>query len=159
MGLLYLAGVFKSGRQNRRYLWAEDGTGIKILRLMMSLFRFKFLVRCIRFEDAEYYDNYSLGGYITIEGNLEAFRVRPGFRQYIPNKVSKYGIKKYVLVHERTYYISNIEIYVGNQPEGPYKLSNLSHDVVINMVAPISRSGRNVTTDNWFTRYPLAMSE
>ncbi|XP_063222178.1 piggyBac transposable element-derived protein 4-like isoform X4 [Bacillus rossius redtenbacheri] len=182
MGLLYLAGVFKSGRQNLRDLWAEDGTGIQIFRLTMSLFRFKFLLQCLRFDDAgtreeraktdkiaairDFFEafvkncinNYSLGAYVTIDEKLEAFRGRASFRQYIPSKPSKYGIKIYALVDARMYYTNNLEIYVGNQPEGPYKLSNSPHDVVIRMVAPISGSGRNVTTDNWFTSYPLAIS-
>lgn len=52
IGLLYLAGVYRSNRLNLEELWASDGDGIEKFRLTMALRRFKFLVRCMRFDDA-----------------------------------------------------------------------------------------------------------
>ena len=43
IGLIYLAGVYKSGRQNLDYLWAQDGTGVDLFHTTTSLRRFKFL--------------------------------------------------------------------------------------------------------------------
>ncbi|CAB3223383.1 unnamed protein product [Arctia plantaginis] len=43
----------------------------------------------------------------------------------------------------------------GKQPDGPYIVSNKPFDVVNRLVLPISKTGRNVTFDNWFTSYEL----
>ena len=42
IGLLNMAGVFKSNRQNLDDLWANDETGMEIFRSTMSLQRFRF---------------------------------------------------------------------------------------------------------------------
>lgn len=90
---------------------------------------------------------------LTIDEELVAFRGRCKFRQYLPNKPAKYGIKIFALVDARTFYSLNLEVYAGEQPEGRYKVSNKPHDVVDRLVAPVSQSGRNITMDNWFTSY------
>ncbi|KAK9704463.1 Transposase IS4 [Popillia japonica] len=54
--------------------------------------------------------------YVTIDEKLETFRGRYSFRQYIPNKPAKYGIKIFAVVDARTFYVLNQEIYVGKQP-------------------------------------------
>lgn len=51
IGLLYMAGVFKSNRQNLDDLWANDETGMEIFRSTMSLQCFRFLLQCLRFDD------------------------------------------------------------------------------------------------------------
>ncbi|KAG8222276.1 hypothetical protein J437_LFUL014577 [Ladona fulva] len=51
IGLLYLAGVYKSSHLNVRDLWARDGTGLEIFYSTMSYNRFLFLMRCIRFDN------------------------------------------------------------------------------------------------------------
>ena len=47
--------------------------------------------------------NYSLGEFTTIDEMLVGFRGRCGFRQYIPSKPNKYGIKIYALVDAKMY--------------------------------------------------------
>lgn len=49
-----------------------------------------------------------------------------------------------------------MEMYVGKQPDGQYKISNTATDVVMRLVEPIKGSGRNITADNWFSTIPLA---
>lgn len=51
IGLLYIAGVYRSGRQNLKDLWASDGTGIDIFRLTMSQRRFHFIQSNLCFDD------------------------------------------------------------------------------------------------------------
>jgi hypothetical protein len=94
---------------------------------------------------------------VTMDEKLEKFRGNCPFRQHIASKPGKYGIKIYALVDSRIFYIQNLEIYAGKQPEGPYQLGNSPADVLERMISPISGSGRNVTVDNWFTSVPLAM--
>lgn len=47
-------------------------------------------------------------------------------------------------------------IYVGKQPEGPFKFGNSPLEITKRLCTPMYRTGRNVTMNNWYTTYPLA---
>ncbi|KAJ8948877.1 hypothetical protein NQ314_008338, partial [Rhamnusium bicolor] len=51
LGMLYLLGVCKSGRQNITDFWRTDGTGMDVIYCTMSYNRIRFLLRCLRFDD------------------------------------------------------------------------------------------------------------
>ncbi|XP_013006050.2 piggyBac transposable element-derived protein 4 isoform X2 [Cavia porcellus] len=181
IGLLYLAGLSHANRSNVKDLWRSDGCGLEVCRVTMTLRRFGFLQNCLRFDDKttrqerkrtdnlaairSLFENfvsncqavYTPSKYMTIDEQLAAFHGRCSFKQCLPNKPSKYGIKMYTLVDAKTYYTFNLEIYPGTQPPGPYSCSNKPNDVVNRLVAPISQSNRNVTFDSWFTSYPLML--
>ena len=59
------------------------------------------------------------------------------------------------MVDESNFYTSNMEVYVGVQPEGLYKISNKPGDVVERMCSDTSESGRNIAIDKWYTNYEL----
>lgn len=179
IGLLYLAGVFRGGHRNLKDFWTSDGLGIDVFKMTMSEKRFRFLLRCLRFDDrltreerraldklaairdlfSCFIENcrshYHLGQNVTIDEMLPAFRGRCAFRQYIPSKPNRYGIKIFCLCDAKLYYTSNMEIYCGQQPEGLFRQSNSSTDVVMRLSEPIFQSGRNITADNWFTNIEL----
>ncbi|XP_022183154.1 piggyBac transposable element-derived protein 4-like [Myzus persicae] len=143
----------------------------------MSYKRFLFLCRCLRFDDREtraerrvidklapirttfdlflknINQNYNLSEYTTIDEMLHPFRGRCQWIQYIPSKPAKYGIKMFALCDAKTFYTSKIEIYVGKQPPGTYEVSNSPIDIVKRLVTPIENSKRNLTTDNWYTKF------
>ncbi|XP_057662491.1 piggyBac transposable element-derived protein 4-like [Diorhabda carinulata] len=178
-GLLYLAGVFRGGHRNLKDFWASDGLGIDLFKIAMTEKRFRFLLRCLRFDDrstreerrefdklaavrnlfSNFIENfkkhYHLGQNVTIDEMLPAYRGRCTFRLYIPSKPNKYGIKIFCLYDAKLYYTSNMEIYCEQQPGGPFRQSNLSSDVIMRLSEPISQSGRNITADNWFTSVEL----
>lgn len=182
MGILFLLGTKKMSKLNLEEAWARDGTGIEILQGTMGLRRFRFLLTAIRFDDKstrpgrravdklaairEFYDTfnkncqkfYSPGDQLTIDEKLEPFRGRCSFIQYIPNKPAKYGLKVFAIVDSRTYYSLKLELYCGTQPPGPYEASNASTDIVYRLIDLYKGSKRNLTTDNWYTSYPLALS-
>nr|XP_022910465.1 uncharacterized protein LOC111421528 [Onthophagus taurus] len=98
IGLVYLAGVYHANRLNLKELWSTEG--IERFRRTMSLKRFHFIMRSIRFDDRETREerkhvdrlapirgifeefvknckkSYSLSENITIDEKLEAFRGR-----------------------------------------------------------------------------------
>lgn len=49
--LLFLGGVLKVSHTRLKELWNTDCTGVKYFRLTMSLNRFKFILKCLRFDD------------------------------------------------------------------------------------------------------------
>jgi len=179
IGLLFLAGALRSNRQSLEELWGKDGDGVEKFGLVMSIKRFKTLIRCLRFDDRrtraerktidrlapirdvfeKFVENcqksYSVGENVTIDEMLPGFRGRCSFRQYMPSKPNKYGIKLFALVDAVMFYVLNMEIYAGKQPEGPFYVSNKPSEVVKRMAKPIFGSGRNITADNWFTDIEL----
>lgn len=179
ISLLYLAGVLKSSRLNVDELWNNNGTGVEQFRITMSKFRFQFLLQHLRFDDVDTHAErretdklapirdifdkfvekcksaYTPYQNVTIDEKLEAFRGRCSFRQYIPSKPNKYGLKIYAMVDSKTFFACNLEVYVGTQPKGPHFLDNSPLALVQRLVEPIRYSKRNVTCDNWFTSIPL----
>lgn len=180
IGLLYMAGIYKANRLNTEDLWRTDGSGIEIFRLTMSLQRFRFLLRCVRFDDKDTREDrektdklaairdifdrfvhncetaYNMSEFVTIDEMLPSFRGNCNFRMYIPSKPNKYGIKIFALCDAKMFYTSKMEVYVGRQPDGPRYVSNSASDVVYRLCENMRNSGRNLTTDNWFTSIPLA---
>ncbi|XP_050502395.1 piggyBac transposable element-derived protein 4 isoform X4 [Diabrotica virgifera virgifera] len=179
-GLLYLIGIKKSHHANMKEMFAGDGTGIGIARAVMGHKRFLFITRCLRFDDKntrserkkvdklaairEFFQafvnncksSYNLGEYTTIDEMLQPFRGRCSFIQYMPSKPAKYGVKIFALCDARSFYTSNLEIYCGKQPDGPFATSNTPTDIVKRLISPIEYSNRNLTIDNWYTSLPLA---
>lgn len=181
IGLLYLLSIHGGNRINLEEFWADDGLGMPRFIASMSLNRFRFLLRMLRFDDKrsrqerrekdllcpvrEIFErfvsncrqHYCVGEYVTLDEMLWAFRGKCPFRIYMPNKPAKYGIKVYALVDARMNYTTNLEIYSGKQPSNEFLLSNKPDDVVERLCKPLSKSKRNITMDNWFTSYPIAM--
>lgn len=88
---------------------------------------------------------------------LHPFRGRCGFVQYMPNKPAKYGVKMYALCDAKTHYTFKFEIYCGKQKPGPYEISNKPMDIVKRLVEPLKHTNRNVTTDNYYSSFDLAI--
>ena len=183
IGLLYFIGTMKSSRLNTSKIWHnEKGNGMERCYLSMSENRFHFLLRCIRYDNRntrqqrsvqdklapirelldlflENFQNYyTPGEYLTVDEQLVAFRGRCPFKQFIPSKPARYGIKVFVLVDCRMMYTVNLEVYCGKQPKGPFDLSNAGKDVVMRISKPILGTGRNITGDNWFSSVPLVQA-
>lgn len=105
---------------------------------------------------ANYKNNFSMSQYVTVDEKLEGFRGRCEFRLYIPSKPARYGIKIFALCDAKLFYTSNMEVYVGKQPPGPYQnLVNTGMAIVDRLCEPIYRTARTVTTNNWFTSTSL----
>ena len=181
LGLLYLKNVKKVNHPSFHEIFATDGTGMEIFRVCMSYNRFLFLLLMIWFDDVltrnqrkqiaklteicKFYKNLSGAAKlaiaslnVTIDETLAPFRERCSFIQYISNKPAKYGLKIFVLYDAKSFYTGNLEVYCGKQPDGLYQLLNSSFDIVSRLVNCIKGSGCNITTDNWYTSYPLAIS-
>lgn len=180
IGILFLVGIKKGSHTNVLELWATNGTGIQILRAAMSYKRFLFLLRSLRFDDKETRterreidklaairsildsfvqnckNSYIVGECVAIDEMLHPFRGRCSFVQYIPSKPAKYGLKCFAMCDTDTFYTSNLEVYCGKQPSGPYEVSNSPEDIVKRLVKPIEYTNRNLTTDNWYTSLKLA---
>lgn len=97
---------------------------------------------------------YSPGQHLSIDEAMILWRGRLSFRQYIPNKRNKYGIKLYELTTDNGY-ILNIIVYVG---KGTLLDENESHAaaVVKQLLDGYLGKGHIIYIDNFYTSVSLA---
>ena len=82
------------------------------------------------------------------------FKGRLSFRQYLPAKPVKWGVKVWVLAESDTGYLSKFQVYTGkegNQEKG------LSHRVVMDLCRNYFGSNIRVYMDNFYTSPDLLM--
>ena len=181
VGLLILAGVYRSKNESINEMWSlADGRAI--FPATMSKNRFWSLLRFCRFDDAEtrearskddklapirelwsmllvrLQECYSPDGSLTVDEQLVSTRNRFSFRQYMPSKPGKYGLKIFWCCDSSTGYPLKGEVYLGRQSgEAATAASrNRISDLVKRLVQPWVNSGRTITMDNYFTDLGLA---
>lgn len=90
---------------------------------------------------------------VTVDEQLLGFHGRCKFRQYMPSKPERYGLKFWLLVCSESCYIWKIQPYLGKFGETAEK--NQGERVVMDLVDGLK--GHNVTMDNFFTSYSLGL--
>jgi len=105
--------------------------------------------------DSNLRDSYTCGPSMTVDEQLVCFGGRCPFKQYIPSKPGKYGIKIWTICDFTCYYAWKMQVYTGKDP-GSARETNQGTRVVLDVVEDIENSGRNITCDNFFTNLSLA---
>jgi hypothetical protein len=179
IGLLLISGLLGKSRKSIKSLWNRSPLESPVFRATMSRNRFETIVSCLRFDDkltreerknidkfaaireiwSDFQNNlkkyYSVGSFVTIDEQLIGFRGKCPFRQFIPTKPDKYGIKLWLCVDANSYYVFDAVPYTG-RPPGQDRQRNIGANIVLQLTKPLFGSGRNVTMDNFFTSIPLA---
>lgn len=173
-GVMLLIGLLK-GKNAKLSEYFTEEYGISIIYKSISFDRVKKILRVIRFDNPtirnrkdkiapirdifeDFIKNcqkaYSPSESVTIDEQLVTFRGRCSFRMYIPSKPGRYGIKIWALCDSKNAYLYNAKIYAGK--EGNVTEVNQGENVVKTLMMPLYKTGRNVTTDNFFTSLNLA---
>ncbi|CAM4849271.1 unnamed protein product [Rotaria magnacalcarata] len=181
IGLLILAGVHRAKNETLDELWSMIDERL-VFRATMAKNRFKILLRFCRFDNIATRDErlkqdklapvrdlwamflaqlracYTPGGSLTVDEQLIPTRGRCNFRQYIPSKPGKYGLKIFWCCDSDTVYPLNGEVYLGRQSQAIGVGRNASPicNLVKRLVQPWINIGRTITTDNYFTSAELA---
>ncbi|XP_049456868.1 piggyBac transposable element-derived protein 4-like [Epinephelus fuscoguttatus] len=174
LGLLLLAGVYRSRGESTLSLW-EEPIGRPVFRGTMSRKKFELIAMKLRFDDKlarrkRLSDNklaailpiwepwvqrlshmFNPGADVCVDEQLVGFKGRCSFRQYMPSKPAKYGIKIWTLADVSTSYAWNMAIYSGKE-EASREVGQ-GKRVVLQMTQGLE--GRTVTIDNFFTSYEL----
>ena len=95
---------------------------------------------------------YTPSGHATIDESKIKFKGRLGFRQYLPAKPIKWGIKMWTLCESDTGYAYNMQVYTGKM-EGQEK--GLTHRVCMDLLAPVLGTNLRVYMDNLYTSVGL----
>jgi hypothetical protein len=104
---------------------------------------------------------YIPGGSITVDEQLISTRGRCPFRQYMPGKPGKYGIKVFWCCDSNTAYPLKGEVYVGRQPGATCAGAdrNRINNLVKRLVHPWINTGRTITKHNYSTSVPYTFNE
>ena len=163
IGLTLLAGGEKSWDVALRELFM-DPLQNPIYKATMSTGRYEDIRRVIRFDDKRtralrqetdhmaafryvwgcFLDNcrrrFIPSDCVTIDEQLVPFRGRCKFRQYMPSKPAKYGIKIFWMCDARVPYAIDGTVYTGRQP-GQEVQRNLGESVVQQLCSGIRQTG------------------
>lgn len=89
---------------------------------------------------------------VTIDEQLVGFRGRCSFRQYMPSKPAKYGLKFWLSVDSKTGYVWKIQPYLGKAKNAKPE-QNQGQRVVLELTEGLK--GHNITADNFFSTFEL----
>lgn len=175
LGLIIYFGLVPYPRY--RLYWSNDKKYKNyFVRQVMTRNRFAAILRFIHFSDEitpenqtnrlrkvsdlisvlnkKFHSYYIPGEDLVIDESMVPFRGRLLFRQYLPGKSHKYGIKIYKLC-DPLGYTFRLKVYAGkNDPttgEGRH-----SDKVVMELLENYLNEGRTLVTDNFYTNLNLA---
>lgn len=90
---------------------------------------------------------------VCINESLMFFKGRLAYKQYIPSKTHKFGIKLFLLCDCETGYIHDFIIYTGYNTE--IKIFNedlkITGNIVYMLMEPYLNQGHTLFVDNWYT--------
>jgi len=98
------------------------------------------------------------GEYLSLDESLVEFKGRLAFKQYIPSKRCRFGIKFFVVVDKETNFVLDMIAYQGKATD----LGNLNQELGIggaaafSLVSDFLHKNHKVVTDSWFVSPNLA---
>lgn len=104
--------------------------------------------------EARFAANCVPGEVLVVDESMVPFRGRLLFRQYIPSKRHKYGLKMFKLC-DTTGYTFRMLLYSGKNFQDVSQ--GLGEKVVMELCDKYLDAGRTVVTDNYYTSVPLAI--
>lgn len=177
IALLYARGVLGVNRTELDELWSKTW-GIPFFNDTMGRNSFREILRFLRFDFRntrserlktdkfalvskiwnKFIENcrltYVPGENLTADEQLFPSKTRCPFLQYMPNKPDKFGIKFWLLVDVDSKFLCNGFPYLGKDDLRP-RDETLPESVIMKLMEPFQKKGRNVTTDNFFTTVKL----
>ena len=178
LSIVYARGAHKATKIKVHELWNKLW-GIPIISETMARNRFIEIMRFLRFDYKQTRSHrlatdklalistiwhsfvgnclrhYRPGTNITVDEQLFPTKARCRFTQYMPNKPDKFGIKFWMAADMQTKYMLQSFPYLGKDDSRPAGVT-LGEHVVLRLIEPYKKTGRNVTTDNFFTSINLA---
>jgi hypothetical protein len=176
IGITILIGVYKGRGEPVRSLWSHS-EGRKCISQFMSRTRYELITKFLRFDLSEtrqrrrnqtkfapmgsVFDMWEQKlaqpfipyEYVTVDETLVPFRGRCSFKQYMPSKPAKYGLKFWCLCDAQTAYCLHMRPYLGTD-HGATRATGLGKKVVLDLTEKLD-AGRTVVTDNFFTSLEL----
>ncbi len=167
-----LMGVIK--KPSLRHYWSTDPLlQTPFFGTLFSQDRFLLLLRCLHFTNSARVSHHDplhkirrIFTAITssfrrvfvpykdlcVDESLMKWKGRLAFRQYIPTKRSRFGVKFFVLCDVLTGYVQDMVIYTGSTTDiCHYEGLGISGSVVMTLLAPYLGKDRVLYVDNWYS--------
>jgi hypothetical protein len=117
------------------------------------------IIHCSRCTASKKLCNVGSEQHIAIDEGIVPWKGRLSFRQYLPNKPDRFGIKLYQLSESKSGYICDFEVYTGKDsdpnPDGDEEDKQLGHsyNVVLGLLRNNNLFGKGYTvyTDNYYS--------
>ena len=90
---------------------------------------------------------------LAIDETLIKFKGKVHFRQFIPIKPGRFGIKAFTLAESSSGYLLNSKIYAGKEGDGVQR--DLDRRAVMSVIEPYPDKGCYVFMDNYYTSVAL----
>lgn len=172
--LIYQAIIIKP---KQRWYWTRNKMfETSFVRNMMNMARFEHIMKFLHFADDDIYDpethpcpklrkiwdifqainanfekTYVPEQDISIDESLMAFRGRLSWKQFIPSKRSKCGVKSYVMCESNSSYILKSVIYTGKETEkAPLEDVSITTAIVMNISEKLLHQGYTLVMDNFY---------
>ena len=180
LGLLFLTGIIR--KPAFHLYWSKDPLYFTpLFGAIMTRNRFQLLLKFLHFNDntqmpaadapfpdklfkirplldhlcEKFGEVYTPSCNISIDESLLLWKGRLAFKQYIPLKRARFGIKCFMLC-EDSGYTYRFKIYTGkeNAPQNQGTLS-VSERVVVDLMEPLLEKGYHLYIDNWYSSITL----
>ena len=116
-----------------------------------SLFKVRAVLDYVR---SKCENNFKPTKNIAVDEGMIGFRGRLSFRQYMPAKPTKYGIKVWMAADSSNGYVLNFDVYLGKEAN-QQRIFGLGYDVVTKLVRPFMNKNHHVYFDNFFSSLTL----
>lgn len=190
LGLMFLMGIIHKPRI--RDYWSTDPMlCTPIFSAIMARDRFQMILKFLHFHDNDnqpsnddpdrdrlyklrplidhlsrtFETNYRPESEIAIDESLLLWKGRLLFRQYLPLKRARFGIKLYSLCESRSGYTYRFRVYTGAEDPSTQMTNDLPADarqmlssekVVVWLLLRLLGQGNRLYIDNYYTSVPLA---
>ena len=101
-------------------------------------------------------DHYVPAREMSVDEAMIRYKGRVFFRQYMPKKPIKWGIKVWTIADAKNGFISNFDVYLGKAPPTEAAEHGLCTRVVLELSKPFYHSNRHLYFDNFFNSQVLA---
>ncbi|XP_055924618.1 piggyBac transposable element-derived protein 4-like [Argiope bruennichi] len=170
--LTILIGIIKKPKI-KMYFSTNPMLATPFFNSVMSRDRYVAILRCLHFASSDakkigklqpvldkiienFKSAYTPERNISIDESLLLWKGRLGFRQYVPAKRSRYGIKLYKLCESKSGYIYNFIIYTGKDTVLKETLGLYGERVVKSLLEELSGQGYHLYIDRFFMSPSLA---
>ena len=92
---------------------------------------------------------------LSVDESLAPFKGRLSYKQYIPNKPKKWGVKLWVVCDARTGFCLDWIPYTGHEVAPSRSTDSETERIVKRLVEPFFNSDRAVYMDNYYSSVPL----
>ena len=111
-----------------RYLHLQDNQAA--VNRDDKMWKMRWFLDCLL---AQFQALYEVDGNVSVDESMIKFKGRLSFRQYLPMKPTKWGIKVWVMAESATGYVTNFQVYAGREGSGE---KGLAHRVVMDLARP-----------------------